>query len=173
MDLNTYQELAKRTFVDLGSPEKNYRHMELGVFTEVMEVLDIMKKNFAYGKEIDEVALRLELGDVMWYLANLFTMNNIPLNSILFPTQKWTREFVSEKLMFTDIMEEFRQHNYPYMIMLVLNISNAFGFKFDSILEENINKLKVRFPDSFDADKAINKDEELESEVVELNNSKG
>lgn len=172
MDLNTYQNLAKRTFVDLGSQEKNYRHMELGVFGEIGEVLEIIKKNFAYGKDIDEAKLKLELGDIMWYLANLFSMNNINLNSMLFPTEKWTRSFVTDKLLFTDVLQQFSQHNYPYLVMFVMNICNAFNLKFDSVLEDNINKLKVRYPESFDSNKAIDKDEAEELKVVELNKQK-
>lgn len=46
-------------------------HYTLGLGTEVGEVQDILKKRLAYGKPIDKVNLKEELGDVLWYIARL------------------------------------------------------------------------------------------------------
>ena len=52
-----YQLLASRTCPDLPGEHENERHMNLGVITEIGEVLDIFKKNLAYKKPIDVVNL--------------------------------------------------------------------------------------------------------------------
>ena len=44
MTLREYQEQAARTCPDLGSLERNLLHMEVGIFTEMGEILDIFKK---------------------------------------------------------------------------------------------------------------------------------
>ena len=46
-------------------------HYSLGLGTETGEVLDILKKRLAYGKPIDMVNLKEELGDLLWYVARL------------------------------------------------------------------------------------------------------
>ena len=43
----------------------------MGVGTEGGELLDIVKKNQFYGKPVDWVNVREEIGDVLWYLALL------------------------------------------------------------------------------------------------------
>lgn len=44
-------------------------HAALGIATEAGEFLDPLKKYLFYGKEYDEVNLREELGDLLWYIA--------------------------------------------------------------------------------------------------------
>lgn len=42
-------------------------HAAMGMVTEAGELLDVLKKNIFYGKEIDMVNLEEELGDLLWY----------------------------------------------------------------------------------------------------------
>lgn len=60
----------KRIASDLDS-EKNIRllHAGMGMVTEAGEFLDQLKKVIFYGKEMDEVNLVEELGDLLWYMA--------------------------------------------------------------------------------------------------------
>lgn len=46
-------------------------HYAFGLATETAEVQDILKKRLAYGKPIDMVNLKEELGDLLWYVARL------------------------------------------------------------------------------------------------------
>lgn len=75
-----YIEKALRTentpkFVDdrIAMSESHYAssliHASLGMQTECAEFADMLKKHLIYGKEIDEVNLQEELGDVLWYIA--------------------------------------------------------------------------------------------------------
>lgn len=43
-------------------------HAALGMNTEAGEFLDVIKKYLFYGKDIDYVNLREELGDLCWYI---------------------------------------------------------------------------------------------------------
>ena len=81
--------------------------MCLGLQTESAEISDVFKKKLAYNKDIDWVNVKEEIGDLMWYIANLCNLN------------EWDLE---------------------------------------NILETNINKLKIRFPEKFTNDLAINRD---------------
>lgn len=48
---------------------KRLMHAAFGLSTEAGEFLDAMKKHVFYGKELDRVNLREELGDLFWYIA--------------------------------------------------------------------------------------------------------
>lgn len=44
-------------------------HAAMGLCTESGEFMDMMKKHILYGKPLDEVNLKEELGDKLWYVA--------------------------------------------------------------------------------------------------------
>ncbi len=46
-------------------------HAAMGVSTEAGELLDAVKKHLFYGKPLDEVNLKEEVGDLFWYVAIL------------------------------------------------------------------------------------------------------
>jgi NTP pyrophosphatase (non-canonical NTP hydrolase) len=69
MTLNEYQALALRTAHDQQSPDHDLLHGSSGVCTEAGELMDIYKRFKFYGKPIDWVNVKEEVGDVMWYLA--------------------------------------------------------------------------------------------------------
>lgn len=44
-------------------------HASMGLVTEAGEFQDMLKKHLYYGRELDEVNLKEEIGDVLWYCA--------------------------------------------------------------------------------------------------------
>jgi NTP pyrophosphatase (non-canonical NTP hydrolase) len=44
-------------------------HGAMGISTEAGEILDVLKKQIYYGKQLDKVNLAEEVGDVLWYCA--------------------------------------------------------------------------------------------------------
>lgn len=48
---------------------KRLLHAGFGLSTEAGEFLDALKKHIFYGKELDRVNLKEEMGDLFWYLA--------------------------------------------------------------------------------------------------------
>lgn len=43
-------------------------HAAMGIATEAGEFMDPLKKALFYGKEVDEVNLKEEIGDILWYI---------------------------------------------------------------------------------------------------------
>mgnify|MGYP003605253934 CR=1 FL=1 len=82
MTIEEYQELSKRTNADLGSELMNALHMTLGLQTEVAEISDAYKKHIAYGKDLDLVNIKEEVGDTMFYIVNLCNNYNWDLMEI-------------------------------------------------------------------------------------------
>jgi NTP pyrophosphatase (non-canonical NTP hydrolase) len=46
----------------------NLLHAAMGMDTESGEFMDAIKKHLFYGKTVDEVNLKEELGDMLWYI---------------------------------------------------------------------------------------------------------
>lgn len=83
MEINTYQGKAARTLAKIDGNILDDIHMVLGMQTEVAEIADVYKKCIAYKKPLDLVNIKEELGDAMWYIANLCNMHGWDLRDIL------------------------------------------------------------------------------------------
>jgi len=166
MDIIEYQEEAKRTLNDLGSIRKNMRHMDVGVFTEFGEILDIFKRVFAYGAELDEQHLKEEIGDVLWYIVNGFTISNVGTIPIPKPSRGGDRNYFINVMTPLDLHQGFLQNGFSFALSILSTMCNAFEFNIEEIMQMNIDKLKVRYPEKFDADKAINRNTTEEYEVI-------
>ena len=85
MNLNDYQKQAHTTakYVKIG---EEYVYPTLGLAGEAGELANKVKKIFRdKGGKIDEEtkeALKLELGDILWYVAEIATVLNIPLEDV-------------------------------------------------------------------------------------------
>jgi NTP pyrophosphatase (non-canonical NTP hydrolase) len=86
MDNKTYQKSALRTngpnyhgvaermtgYEDQVLPDTQVLdliHASMGLVTEAGEFQDMLKKHLYYGRELDTVNLREEIGDLLWYCA--------------------------------------------------------------------------------------------------------
>ncbi|NLY46839.1 MAG: nucleoside triphosphate pyrophosphohydrolase family protein [Tissierella sp.] len=105
MNFKEYQKLAQRT--------SNTKHREdklanglMGLNGEAGEAIDILKKYYYQGHELDKDKLRNELGDVLWYIAETCV---------------------------------------------------GLGTTLEDIAKGNIDKLKKRYPEGFEADKSIHR----------------
>lgn len=83
MKINEYQELAMTTLNPKLSKKEVLINSVMGLCGEAGEAIDIVKKWFAQGHELDKEHLAKELGDIAWYLAEAATALDIPLEDIL------------------------------------------------------------------------------------------
>lgn len=83
MTVNEYQKLALSTM----NPKLNRNDVlinsAMGLCGEAGEVIDIVKKWFAHGHELNRQKLIEELGDVAWYIAEAAYALDTDLESIL------------------------------------------------------------------------------------------
>lgn len=178
MTLQEYIDLAARTCPDLGEKNNKY-HMKMGVFTEVAEVVDIIKKHIAYGKPIDTVHLGEEIGDIMWYVANQIRMN--PDSPILFSTileknlssmavlykhacYSWSSLIMVVRTLLS-IKWSVRHHYWTFY--LCVSLCKYFELDLEQICTTNINKLKARYPDKFSNEAALNRNLDKERGILE------
>lgn len=80
--LDRYQEAAGRTRNNLLVPALELSNYGLGLGGEAGEVQEIIKKHIGHGHPINQEDLTKELGDVLWYLANIAAMHDIKLSTV-------------------------------------------------------------------------------------------
>ena len=83
MEISKYQAEASRTMSQCENPLIDSLHMILGMQTEVAEIADVYKKHIASRKELDLVNIKEELGDTMFYIANMCNLHGWDLRDIL------------------------------------------------------------------------------------------
>ena len=117
MNLEEYKKEALRTLSVCENDLLDDIHMVSGMVTEAGEIMDVYKKHIAYGKPLDLVNVKEEIGDLMWYIANMCNLH------------EWNLE---------------------------------------DIMHTNIDKLKVRFPEKFTNENALNRDLKKERSILDL-----
>ena len=109
MEANEYQKKAMRTRNPKLSEKELLINSVMGLCGESGEVIDLVKKHIFHGHELDRENLIKELGDVLWYCAE---------------------------------------------------VSEALGTTLDEVMVKNIEKLKKRYPEGFDQERSIHRENE-------------
>jgi NTP pyrophosphatase (non-canonical NTP hydrolase) len=177
MKFKEYRELAKRTLPDLGSQMLNSVHMVMGTASETYELYD------AFTVE-DKVNIKEEFADKLWYTANLINILDLDIEydfdiSIddLFdiPTGYI---YIESRLL--DIFKKQLVYGKAPDLNEVTNLVKGLLASYQEglivenidashIMTNNINKLKVRYPEKFEKDQAINRDLDSERKALENN----
>lgn len=82
--LDGYQAEVLRTACldDTSKRQQRLACFGLGVAGEAGEVADLIKKHVGHGHELNVEKLRLELGDVLWYVAALAQVIGVSLSEV-------------------------------------------------------------------------------------------
>ena len=171
MKLKEYQLQAKRTCPSLGDIKLDLCHMVLGMNSELSELSDASIKQ-------DKVNIGEELADIMWYVANYCTFRNLDLSNL-----KWNNNSIAQQPLdwfiqeLTDLVKKYIAYNKEIHLIKEENLLCFIYNKIkttdpsvdfmDKILQNNINKLKVRYPDKFTEENAINRNLEAERKELE------
>ena len=168
MTLTDYQIQAKRTCPSLGSKEVDILHMKRGVFTECAEIIDALKKRDAYGKTLDIVNIIEEIGDLCWYVTNWCTFENQTFKA---RGSVWVIEKTEQDVDFLidRIIVESKEDvvDFDDIVDRIYDLCKVFYVELEHCLEKNIEKLKIRYPEKFDAEKALNRNLEAEYKVLQ------
>ncbi len=169
MTIQDYQIQAKRTLALLPG-DLNRQHMILGIISEIGELADAYKKHIAYGKELDDVNLREEIGDLCFYAANYANIESKQLKEPSIINIDYDEHgnisYEAADLILEAIWQlDFSNPQKIFNLVYSLNEFLCLGDLSD-ILQNNIDKLKVRYPEKFTEENALNRD--LESERKEL-----
>lgn len=101
-------------------------HAAMGLATEAGETLDMLKKHIFYGKPLDDVNLKEEIGDMLWYMA------------ICFDEMNWTLD-ETEQLVIAKLRKR-----YPSKFEAEQALNRDLEGE-RQILENGVEKVQVRF----------------------------
>jgi NTP pyrophosphatase (non-canonical NTP hydrolase) len=79
MTFTNYQFKAKRTSAAPWPERERLMVQTLGLCGESGEIADMVKKATWHGRPIDDATLLEEIGDVLWYLADIATARGLSL----------------------------------------------------------------------------------------------
>lgn len=82
MDLNDYQALAARTADSAEPYSRRVMIAALGLTGEAGEVAELVKKGIGHGHGIQRHEIAEELGDLLWYIAEMASVNELDLEAI-------------------------------------------------------------------------------------------
>lgn len=174
IDYNNYERLASTTCKDLGTESANILHMKMGIITEAAEVVDILKKKHAYGKEIDVPHMKEELGDLMWYAANYCKFMNIDFANVIDnigyePLYDRSASFSLYELMELIVINATAldvNSIYDIIDLTLYSIELVDG-TLDEVLTTNIKKLAARYPEGFSSYYALNRNLDNEKKIID------
>ncbi|MCI7222646.1 MAG: nucleoside triphosphate pyrophosphohydrolase family protein [Erysipelotrichaceae bacterium] len=83
MEINEYQRLAMKTNNNQLSLEMMLVNSALGLAGETGEVVDLIKKHYFHGHQLDKQLLIKELGDVCWYVAQCCQAIDIDMETVM------------------------------------------------------------------------------------------
>ena len=101
MTLEEYQQFAAQGILPATLEREPIVGFALGLAGEAGEVVDDIKKKYYHGRDIDPNHTLEELGDVMWYVANIATqmgasLENIMVNNVEKLTKRYPQMYKKE-----------------------------------------------------------------------------
>jgi len=182
MRFDDYKENVKRTLPDLGTPLLNSIHMTLGMGSELEELLSAIIDN-------DKVNIGEELTDIAWYACNFANLWDIKLNPIVYittmqsePSEDQLNRLVHDMVRAISKLQDYDKKELAYgkqpglenrgakvqaLLIFLGEAYQAAGLNAEVCMEANIAKLKQRYPDKFDSNKAINRDTDIERTILD------
>lgn len=176
MQLEQYRKETLRTLPDLGSRLNNSLHMTVGIMTEITEIQEAFDHHY-----LDTVNLSEEVADILWYSSNyanihdLHFINNgtIYKKSIFGDLLKYAGNLLDiDKKEFAygkKVEPLFRQYQFGMFWGSLWRFAEYYRIDLEEAMERNIAKLRARYPEKFDTEKAINRDLKTERKILEGN----
>ena len=183
MNIEQYRQETKRTLPDLGSTLLNSIHMTVGIMTEVGEILKNLNESNEDG--IDFVGVGEEIADADWYLTNYANIHNLnfpkysddQLNPYDIDSNNLGKfiEYAAElldldkkQLVYNKPVDDtIRYKWFSLTYQYLLKLYKEYSLDVEKCRQNNIDKLRLRFPDKFDQEKAINRDHTAERVILE------
>ena len=174
MNLNEFQELSKRTMPYNGEPanqvefESMLGNYAMGLVGEAIELFEVFSHEHSSAEDNEK-----EIGDVLHYAVGLASILNISLEDVgakrlgLFDTEfdmmkdlLVSAKNVSEqvkKIVYHRHEDDVPQSALKGVIAGLYQTANFLGCNMPEIMQMNIDKLKTRYPESFNTEDSINR----------------
>lgn len=154
------------------SEGERMRHSRMGIITELGELIDIYKKHIYYGKPLDEAHIIEEYGDAFWYVGLGFNVCEIIAanpDMDLIPIDCEAILLETAMHIVTDGTADY-EDRLQFVYRALVTCIKLSGLDYQSILDKNLVKLRKRYGDSFDADRAVNRNTAAEYAAMKESN---
>ena len=178
MTLNEYQKLAMRTSCISEENKKDMlRHAVFGLCSEVGEIAELVEQSRPW-MLIDMGHFKKELGDCCWMIAEAATALDVELNKLTVNLNGsyYSNDIVSAicnmqakaGMVAGLLQKEYQGHVFNdsaaflalgECLITIGRVSEACGFSLHDVMKLNIDKLRARFPEGFEADKSLHRAE--------------
>ena len=170
-------------------------HGAIGLITEAGEFLDSLKKTLFYEKDKDDLNLKEEVSDMMWYVAILCDVMGWDMEDLAFKalivadldmkvdfkasdTEFEGRLLFSGKdmceaaseflgLVLSGAIEEYLQSKLIEVLRAMGILLHFLDSSFEDEAQRNHDKLKIRYPEKFTSEAALNRNIEAEKVAME------
>lgn len=185
MTFTDYQEQIKRTNKDAGSILMNSIHMTTGMVTELGEIMECIYFKLPH-QTVDEINLKEEAGDLFWYCGNFANFWGYRLTEVSFRHKAYYfTSGVDPLIQLTiriAILQDFDKKELAYskaknqdkvkeaffdILKAVSDFCLFYGIIPEQAMQLNIDKLRVRYPEKFSEESAIDRDLVKERKVLE------
>lgn len=166
-----------RTWHQDGDTKRELEHLYCGLLDEIGELASAYKKNVGYGKDLDLVNVKEELGDIFYFLvlATKYQTNGGAFQKKMLDIINSDKFSNKQKLsadLFSEITVAFSQLNNDNSNILLLfviftEVCYNYNFTFDEVVISNMQKREIRYPGGYTQDRATNRDLSSERESLE------
>ena len=187
MNQKEYNKLSEKTlsynFYVIEQRDKNLLHASMGLMTEVVELIE----NYDLSKKYDKTNIEEEIGDCCWYFSIILRELNLDYDFIKSKTLepvhekdrlvynirliKRTAQLLDyhKKMMFygKPLDEQVYTELFSKIAGVFLMIVLVEDLKVDKIFDKNIAKLKARYGEKFNEEKALNRNIDKERNILE------
>lgn len=195
MTTKEYKEAVERTETDYAATAA-YFHTTLtpenkprfALLHGIMGICDEARELYLANEEEDRNHVMEEAGDLLWFLTITcrelgIELENVtfvvcPVNSMLWSEIMYyacSMSGIEKKTVIYGIMQEIKtscEHYIVSILQCLHTICRSYGFTVEDAMEANVRKLKVRYPEKFTSDCALNRDTVKEMRAVEGKESK-
>lgn len=77
-----YERFVNNLFKEMENSKETLLHAAVGVAGEAGEMLELVKKHWAYGKKLDPESLIREMGDLIFYFTKIMNMLGITIHEV-------------------------------------------------------------------------------------------
>lgn len=182
MNWNEYLNLSEKTLSEefhCGGKIERLLHSLIGILTECDELLE----NYDGSKKFDPINIKEELGDLLWYMAILgrdlkidmpvktFTKRNTNPREVIIDIARQSLkglDILKKKLYYNKQVEENILTSISNsLFILIMEYAFFYDINIESSFDRNIEKLKARYGDKFESERAINRNLTEERKILE------
>lgn len=143
MKLTEYKKQAVRTM----KAGMNYNDVMFGMIGEFGEAVEcVKKKQFHNAKDIDE-KLKKEIGDFLWYIVTFIEKKNELIRDK--KLNKIDECIFNIQYHLTEIIFMNKESSVDNVMKNITELCSLYGFNLEEILQMNIDKLKIRYPEIY------------------------